>query len=103
MAPNRLGVLGEDELTGHGASYFTDHHGPTVHDQNVLVAGGGNSGLQAAQEMAPVVGRVHVLTRGGWTGDCTSGTGKEIVIATGDGARSALSAKRFVRSQPWMT
>ena len=65
MAPNRLGVPGEDELTGHGASYFTDHHGPTVHDQNVLVAGGGNSGLQAAQEMAPVVGRVHVLTRGG--------------------------------------
>ena len=36
-------------------------------------------------------------------GDCISGTGKEIAIATGDGARAALSAKRFVRSQPWVT
>jgi NADH-dependent peroxiredoxin subunit F len=196
MAPNRLGVPGEVELTGHGVSYFADHYGPTAHDQNVLVIGGGNSGLQAVQEVAPVAASVQVLTRGGWTGDpdritavqkfanvemlapaavrriegdgrvervviaptdsdaeqtlpidlifveigfrpataivkdlvelndhgevivdrenltrvpglfaagdCTSGTGKEIAIATGDGARAALSAKRFVRSRSWV-
>lgn len=195
MIPNRLGVPGELELTGHGVSYFADHYGPTAHDKNVLVIGGGNSGLQAVQEVAPVAGKVRVLTRGGWTGDpdritavqkfanvtmlppasiqriegeevvervaikyaedeseetldidlifveigfrpasalvshltgvndrgeiivdrenqtdspglfaagdCTSGTGKEIAIATGDGARAALSAKRFVRMRGW--
>ena len=196
MTPNRLGVPGEVELIGNGVSYFADHYGPTAHDKNVLVVGGGNSGLQAVQEVAPVAARVHVLTRGGWTGDpdritavqkfdnvemlppatvrriegedhvervvialadeddeqtlaidlifveigfrpatgivkdlaelndhgevivdrenltrvpglfaagdCTSGTGKEIAIATGDGARAALSAKRFVRSRAWV-
>ncbi len=195
MMANRLGVPGEQELTGHGVSYFADHYGPTAHAKNVLVIGGGNSGLQAVQEVAPVAGQVHVLTRGGWTGDpdrvtavqkfanvsmlppatvqriegeeevervvvkyaddgseetleidlifveigfrpatalishlaelndrgevivdrenetgspglfaagdCTSGTGKEITIATGDGARAALAAKRFVRSRGW--
>ncbi len=195
MMPNRLGVPGEQKLTGHGVSYFADHYGPTAHGKNVLVIGGGNSGLQAVQEVAPVAGQIHVLTRGGWTGDpdrvtavgkfanvtmlppatilrierdenvervviklaedeseraldidlifveigfrpatglishltelndrgevivdrenqtdsprlfaagdCTSGTGKEISIATGDGARAALSAKRFVRSRGW--
>lgn len=195
MAPNRLGVPGEIELTGYGVSYFADHYGPTAHDKNILVVGGGNSGLQAVQEVAPVAAKVHVLTRGGWTGDpdritavekfanvemlpaatvqriegegsvervvialaddgteqtlgidlifveigfrpatafvkdlvelndhgemivdrenltrvpglfaagdCTSGTGKEIAIATGDGARAALSAKRYVRLASW--
>ncbi len=69
MTPNRLGVLGEAELIGNGVSYFADNYGPTTHDKNVLVVGGDNSGLQAVQEVAPVAARVHVLTRGGWTGD----------------------------------
>jgi len=34
-------------------------------------------------------------------GDCTTGLGKEIAVAVGDGARAALSAKRFIRRRGW--
>ena len=194
MTPNQLRVPGENQFINRGVSYFADHYGPTAHGKNVLVAGGGNSGLQAVLEVASVAAGVKVVTRHGWTGDpdkiaavskfdnlemleswnvvrlegddrlrsvvvaqaggdertlpidlvfveigfrpntdlvkglaelnergevivsrenetnvpglfaagdCTTGLGKEIAVAVGDGARAALSAKRFIRRRGW--
>lgn len=69
MIPNRLSVPGESEFTNLGVSYYADNYGPTAHDKNVLVVGGGNSALQAVLEVAPIARKVQAITRSGWTGE----------------------------------
>ena len=69
MVPNTLGAPGEVEFTGRGVSYYADNYGPTAHDKNVLVVGGGNSALQAVLEVSPIARKVMAITRSGWTGE----------------------------------
>lgn len=62
--PRPLNVPGEKELTGKGVSYCSVCDAPLF--QNVLVAviGGGNSGLESANDSAPYAAKIYVLEFG---------------------------------------
>ncbi len=47
----RLGVKGEDEGIGRGVSYCYTCDAPFYKNKNVLVVGGGNSGLEAVEQL----------------------------------------------------
>jgi len=64
-----LGVPGEREYAGRGVSYCATCDGPLFQGQPVMVAGGGNSGLQAALELAPTCPAVHLVSLTDLTGD----------------------------------
>ena len=58
-----LGVPGEREYRGHGVAYCPHCDGPLFKGKRVAVVGGGNSGVEAAIDLAGVVGHVTLLTR----------------------------------------
>lgn len=60
----QLGVPGEDEYRGHGVAYCPHCDGPLFKGKHVAVIGGGNSGVEAAIDLAGVVGHVTVLEFG---------------------------------------
>lgn len=64
-----LGVPGEYELTGRGVSYCATCDGPLFRNMPVMVAGGGNSGTQAALELAPICSEVHLVSISDIQGD----------------------------------
>ena len=55
------GVPGEAELKNKGVAYCPDCDGPLFKDKDVAVIGGGNSGIEAAIDLAGVVKHVTVL------------------------------------------
>lgn len=57
----QLGVPGENEYTGHGVAYCPHCDGPLFKGKQVAVVGGGNSGIEAAIDLAGVVEHVTVL------------------------------------------
>lgn len=57
----RLGVPGEREFTGRGVAYCTVCDAPLFAGKRVVVAGGGNSGIESALDLAPVASRVTVV------------------------------------------
>ncbi len=57
----KLGVKGEKELTGHGVAYCSICDAPFFADRPVAVIGGGNSGIEAAIDLAKVATRVTVV------------------------------------------
>lgn len=59
--PKRLGVPGEQELTGKGVFYCATCDGPGFAGKAVAVAGGGDSGLTEALFLARFVSRVVVV------------------------------------------
>ena len=65
----KLGIPGESELTGLGVSYCATCDGPLFASKPVVVAGGGNSGMQAALEMAAISPQVHLVSLTQLTGD----------------------------------
>jgi len=54
-------VPGEKEYKGKGVAYCPHCDGPLFKGKNVAVVGGGNSGIEAAIDLAGIVGHVTVL------------------------------------------
>ncbi len=57
----RLGVPGEDRLTGRGVAFCTVCDAPLFAGKNVVVVGGGNSGVESAIDLAPLASKVTVI------------------------------------------
>lgn len=65
----KLNIPGEEKLAGRGVVYCSTCDGPLFRDQTVAVIGSGNSGLEAAIEMAGIAGKVFLVSMEDWTGD----------------------------------
>ena len=65
----KLGIPGESKLAGKGVVYCSTCDGPLFKGMRIAIVGGGNSGLEAAIEMNGVASEVHLVARGGLTGD----------------------------------
>jgi alkyl hydroperoxide reductase subunit F len=63
LAPRRLAVPGEVELSGKGVSYCANCDGPFYKDKKVAIIGGGNSALDAAEFMSKVASQVYLVHR----------------------------------------
>ncbi len=57
----KLNVPGESEHIGNGVAFCTHCDGPFYKDKRVVVVGGGNSGLEAAIDLASIATHVTVL------------------------------------------
>lgn len=60
----QLNVPGENEYRGHGVAYCPHCDGPLFKGKNVAVIGGGNSGVEAAIDLAGIAKTVTLLQRG---------------------------------------
>ena len=60
----KLGVKGEAEFTGRGVSYCATCDVPLYKDKRVVVVGGGNSGVEAAIELAKISKFVTLMQKG---------------------------------------
>lgn len=60
----RLDVPGEEEFTGRGVSHCASCDGPLLRGKEVVVAGGGDSGMQEALVLAQHVAKVTIVDRG---------------------------------------
>jgi alkyl hydroperoxide reductase subunit F len=57
----KLNVPGEAEYTGHGVAYCPHCDGPFYKNKPVAVVGGGNSGIEAAIDLAGICSKVTVF------------------------------------------
>lgn len=69
MHRRHLGVDGEQRLQRRGVSYRLVHELGSYEGHPVAVVGGGNSGLQAAAELARICPKVYLVSSGPLTGD----------------------------------
>jgi len=60
----QLGVPGEEEYRTKGVAYCPHCDGPFYKGRPVVVTGGGNSGVEAAIDLANIVSHVTLLQRG---------------------------------------
>ena len=63
LAPRRLAIKGERELTGRGVSYCANCDGPFYKEKIVAVVGGGNSALDAAEVLSKIAKKVYLVHR----------------------------------------
>lgn len=61
--PRKLGVPGEEELTGKGVSYCATCDGPFFRDEVIAVVGGGNTAVQEALFLTRFVKKVYLIHR----------------------------------------
>lgn len=59
--PRKLGVEGEDKYVGRGVAYCAICDGPLFEGRDVVVAGGGNSAVEAAIDLAKIADRKSVV------------------------------------------
>jgi thioredoxin reductase (NADPH) len=59
----KLGIAGEEELTGKGVSYCATCDGPFFKESTVAVVGGGNAAITEALHLAKFASRVKVIHR----------------------------------------
>ena len=64
-----LNIPGEKELAGKGVVYCSTCDGPLFREMKVAIVGGGNSGLEAAIEMAGVADKVYLVSMDDLNGD----------------------------------
>ncbi len=65
----RLEIPGEDKYAGRGVVYCSTCDGPFYRDKIIAIVGGGSSALEAAVEMSGIAKKVHVVSRGPWSGE----------------------------------
>jgi len=87
--PRQLNVPGEDNLKGRGVSYCAICDGPLFADEMVAVIGGGNSALEAADDMVKIAEHVYLVSTTPLTGD-------QILI---DRAKDAASLTIFLEHE----
>ena len=61
--PKRLGLPGEEMLTGRGVSYCATCDGPLFRDQEIIVVGGGNAACEEASYLSKFVRKVTFVHR----------------------------------------
>ena len=59
----KMGISGEEEMTGHGVSYCAVCDGPFFKGDEVAVVGGGNSALEEAIYLTKFAKKVHLIVR----------------------------------------
>ena len=59
-----LGVPGEQLLEGRGVAYCSICDAPLFNNKDVAVVGGGNSGLEAVEDLLPYARHITILHRG---------------------------------------
>lgn len=67
--PRKLGVEGEDKYVGRGVAYCAICDGPLFEGRDVVVAGGGNSAVEAAIDLAKIAKTVTVIHRSEFRAD----------------------------------
>ncbi|MBE0479663.1 MAG: FAD-dependent oxidoreductase [Dehalococcoidia bacterium] len=60
--PRRLDVPGEERLQGRGVTYCAICDGPVFAGEKVVVVGGGNSALEAADDMVNLAEHIYLVT-----------------------------------------
>ena len=60
-SPRKLGIPGEKEFIGKGVAFCATCDAPLYKDKNVVVVGGGNSGVEAAIELARIAKNVSLI------------------------------------------
>ncbi len=63
LTPRNLDVPGEKELAGRGVAYCATCDGPLYKGKTVVVVGGGNSAMDAAEYLSKIVAKVYLLVR----------------------------------------
>ncbi len=61
--PRKLGVPGEDKLTGRGVSYCATCDGPLYRNKDVLIVGGGNAMAEEALYLTRFAKSVNIIHR----------------------------------------
>ncbi len=64
-----LDVEGEDRLAGRGVAYCAICDAPLYKNKNVIIAGGGNSAVEAALDLAKVANHVTIVHRSQFRAD----------------------------------
>ncbi len=67
--PRQLNVPGEEKLRGKGVTYCAICDGPLFAGENVAIIGGGNSALEAAEDMGKIAEHVYLISLTPFTGD----------------------------------
>ncbi|WP_228727753.1 NAD(P)/FAD-dependent oxidoreductase [Fusibacter ferrireducens] len=67
--PRELGVKGEDEYKGRGVAYCAICDGPLFEGRDVIIAGGGNSAVEAAIDLSKIAKTVTVVHRSQFRAD----------------------------------
>jgi alkyl hydroperoxide reductase subunit F len=67
--PRPLNVPGEEKFRGRGVTYCAICDGPLFSDMKVAVIGGGNSALEAADDMVKIAEHVYLVSLTSLTGD----------------------------------
>lgn len=61
--PRRLGIAGEERLTGRGVSYCGTCDGPLFKNKNIVLIGGGDRAIEEAIFLAGYAAKVNVVHR----------------------------------------
>ena len=61
--PKKLGVKGEDELTGRGVSYCATCDGPFYNNKDIVVVGGGDTAVKETQYLSKIANKIYLVHR----------------------------------------